>query len=124
MSNYDENPILLINFYAQFGRMGELHGKTLIRKSIWERLQNRRWYASEVLGKYSEVEGAYNESDFWVKELTEDQSTILADVLELTLEDLDEETDLTWSVPHVCIAGFQPFEYLREDEEDEKDDEE
>lgn len=99
--------------------MGELHGKILIREEVWNALQSRRWYASEVLGKYSEVEGKFaDENDFTVREITEEQLAFLEDIFDLDLENLDK-VRYSWEVPTICIAGFNPFDHIREEEDED-----
>lgn len=110
---------LLVNFYVDCGRMGDLHGKILIREEVWNALQSRRWYASEVLGKYSEVEGNFSdENDFSVQEITDVQLEFLTVIFNLDLENLDK-VGYSWEVPTICIAGFNPFDHIREEEEED-----
>lgn len=50
-----------INYYA--GRMGDLSGTYLIKEGALEQYNGRYFYASDVLGKHSEVSFTWPKSD-------------------------------------------------------------
>ena len=98
--------------------MGDLHGKVLMREATWDSIQNRRWYASDVLGKHSEVWGTFADDSFYTKEITEDQLEILSDVLGFDISQLDEEDDFMGVPAYINIAGFAPYDHIREEDEE------
>jgi hypothetical protein len=106
---------LLIKFFFDGSRMGDLYGKALMRETTWNSIQNRRWYASDVLGKHSEVWGTFEDDSFSTKEITDDQLEMLSDVLDFNISELDEEW--VFYPPYINIAGFSPYDYIREEEE-------
>lgn len=106
--------ILLISYRMYCGRMGELEGKCLIRENTWDDLQGYKWYASDVLGKYSEFYGVIGEddSDNWtIKEITDEQLTCLEEVFDFVMSN------------YFHLSGFTPIGYLSDDDEDEEDEE-
>jgi hypothetical protein len=89
-----------------------------MRESVWESIQGKEWHNSGVLGKHSEVEGEFSCSeDFKIKELTDAQLEALADIFELDLNDLDKEQK--YAPPHINITGFNPYDCIKEDIEDD-----
>ena len=110
---------LLISFRVSFSWMGTLSGEALMRESVWESIQDKEWHNSGVLGKHSEVEGEFScLEDFTIKELTDAQLESLADIFELDLNDLDKEQK--YAPPHINITGFNPYDCIKEDIEDEE----
>ncbi len=107
---------LLIKFFFDGGRMGDLYGKALMRETTWNSIQNRRWYASDVLGKHSEVWGTFGDDSFSTKEITDDQLEMLSDVLGFNISKLDEEQ--VFYSPYINIAGFAPYDYILEEDEE------
>jgi hypothetical protein len=109
---------LLISFRVSFSWIGTLSGEALMRESVWESIQGKEWYNSGVLGKHSEVDGEFSCSeDFKIKELTDAQLEALADIFELDLNDLDKEQK--YAPPHINITGFNPYDCIKEDIEDD-----
>ena len=109
---------LLISFRVSFSWIGTLSGEALMRESVWESIQGKEWHNSGVLGKHSEVEGEFSCSeDFKIKELTDAQLEALADIFELDLNDLDKEQK--YAPPHINITGFNPYDCIKEDIEDD-----
>ena len=110
---------LLISFRVDFSWIGTLSGEALMRESVWESIKDKEWQNSGVLGKHSEVEGEFSCSeDFKIKELTDAQLESLADIFELDLNDLDKERK--YAPPHINITGFNPYDCIKEDIEDEE----
>ncbi len=94
----------LYSFHWDCGRSGDLDGLFVAEEDQVESAIGKRLYFGEVLGKHSEVEGILEASD---------------------LEEVSREQDkITWLVDLLgtSISGFNPLEYLVEDEEDEEDD--
>lgn len=93
----------LYSFHWDCGRSGDLDGLFVAEEDQIESAIGKRLYFGEVLGKHSEVEGILEASD---------------------LEEVSSEQDkITWLVDLLgtSISGFNPLEYLTE-EEDEEDD--
>ena len=94
----------LYSFHWDCGRSGDLDGLFVAEEDQVDSAIGKRLYFGEVLGKHSEVEGILEASD---------------------LEEVSREQDkITWLVDLLgtSISGFNPLEYLVEDEEDEEDD--
>lgn len=95
----------LYSFHWDCGRSGDLDGLFVAEEDQVESAIGKRLYFGEVLGKHSDVEGILEASD---------------------LEEVSSEQDkITWLVDLLgtSISGFNPLEYLaEEDEEDEEDD--
>jgi len=113
--------LLLLTYSEYFGRMGGLNGRILISEENWETLCGREWYASEVLGKYSEIYGAFGDTEFWkTKPIGYTEAALVCDILDVPLseqifEKWDPITDQFWAGPsRACIAGFDPISYVRE----------
>ena len=94
---------LLVKFYWDCGRAGSLDGVFVCEKEELESLPGRSVYFGEVLGKHSEIYGELDEGDFEI--LTDDQDFI------------EKFAQL------IGGSGFNPFDYIEEDEEDEEEDE-
>ena len=94
----------LYSFHWDCGRSGDLDGLFVAEEDQVESAIGKRLYFGEVLGKHSDVEGILEASD---------------------LEEVSsEQVKITWLVDLLgtSISGFNPLEYLVEDEEDEEDD--
>lgn len=118
---------LLVSYAEDFGRMGDLDGKILIPKDTWQIVDGHRWYASEVLGKYSEVYGDVGDPETWtIKPLTQEQAELLANVFDSNLDELElfHPAEIYSRFTHISLAGFDPLSYLNEESfEDEDEDE-
>ena len=91
----------LYSFHWDCGRSGDLDGLFVAEEDQVESAIGKRLYFGEVLGKHSEVEGILEASD--LEEVSREQAKI------------------TWLVDLLgtSISGFNPLEYLVEDEEDD-----
>jgi len=91
----------LVKFYWYCGRMGSLNGLFVCSQDEYEDLIGQEVYFGEVLGKHSEIYGT----------LEEDHLRIVS----------DDQDKIDWLVELLgcSISGFNPMEYLREDEEGE-----
>lgn len=96
----------LYSFHWDCVNSGDLDGLFVAEEDQVESAIGKRLYFGEVLGKHSDVEGN--------------------GILEASdLEEVSSEQDkITWLVDLLgtSISGFNPLEYLVEDEEDEEDD--
>lgn len=109
---------LLVEYCRDFGRMGSLNGKYLCTQDTWDKLQSREWYASDVLGKHSEVWGDFSSEDFSTRLITREQAEFLCEILNLDFEKLNTLWDdkEEYYVPILKISGFNPVDYIREGE--------
>lgn len=125
--------VLLIKYYAYFGRMGSLDGAFLCNERVWEQLRKYcRYYDSDVLGKHSEIYGSYgDEKDFTVvKTLNKDQISLLKGAFQLIESPLDlgvlekdfDYKNADYDAPTVTLYGYNPCE--RCSYQDGSDDEE
>lgn len=90
-------------FHFDCGRMGDLHGVFIEEKEKVESLiaSGKEVYFGEVLGKHSDISGPIENSDVTM------------------LTDKPEEVEL---VERLCLTtGYNPFDYIDEDEGDEED---
>lgn len=94
---------ILVEFYWDCGRSGELTGLFVTTKEKLENLYGQEAYFGEVLGKHSEISGTITEDDFTVR--TDNQECI-----KLFEELIGEQ-------------GFNPFDYVEESNSEEEDDE-
>lgn len=97
---------VIAKFHWDCGRMGDVDGLFIADKSKLESANGEHVYFGEILGKHSEVYGDLDESAITI--LTEDQ-----DFIAKFIEIMGDGT----------ISGYNPLEYLS-DEEDEEDKEE
>lgn len=95
---------ILVEFYWDCGRSGELTGLFVTTKEKLENLYGQDAYFGEVLGKHSEISGTITEDDFTIK--TDNQEFIK----------LFEEL--------IGDQGFNPFDYVEESEPEEDSEEE
>lgn len=95
---------ILVEFYWDCGRSGELTGLFVTTKEKLENLYGQDAYFGEVLGKHSEISGTITEDDFTIK--TDNQEFI----------NLFEEL--------IGEQGFNPFDYVEEREPEEDSEEE
>jgi hypothetical protein len=90
---------ILVEFYWDCGRSGELTGLFVTTKEKLESLYGKEAYFGEALGKHSEISGTLSEDDFTIR--TDNQEFIkLFDEL-------------------VGDQGFNPFNYVQEEEPEE-----
>ena len=94
---------ILVEFYWDCGRSGELTGLFVTTKDELENLYGQDAYFGEVLGKHSEISGTITEDDFTIK--TDNQEFI-----KLFEELIGEQ-------------GFNPFDYVEESNSEEEEDE-
>ena len=93
---------LLVQFYWDCGRMGDLDGLFIITEDELKSWYGREAYFGEVLGKHSEID----ESDFTIKS---DDQEFIAKIEELLGKHL---------------SGFYPGDYYIADTDDEPEEEE
>jgi hypothetical protein len=118
---------LLVSYAEDFGRMGYLDGKILIPKDTWEIVDGHRWYASDVLGKHSQVKSDVGDPESWtIKPLTQEQAELLANVFDSELNELElfHPAEIYSRRTHISLAGFDPLSYLIEDDFKTEDTEE
>lgn len=92
---------LLVKFYQDFGRSGELEGLFVVNKDQYDRAiaDQPSAYFGEALGKHSEVECVLSEEN-------------------LTIQDADQPfiTRLVRIAGSETISGYNPFDYLADDD--------
>lgn len=98
---------VIVEFGVDFWRGGSLEGMFICEKADLEKLYGKTVYFGEVLGKHSEVEVDMSEECLTVK--TDDQ-----DFIAKFIEIMGDGT----------ISGYNPFDYIEEDELDEEEEEE
>lgn len=100
---------VIAEFYQDCGRMGDLSGMFVCEKEQLEKLYGHTVYFGEVLGKHSDVELDMTEKNLSIK--TDDQ-----DFIAKFIEIMGDGT----------ISGYNPLDYIDEDElnEDEEEEEE
>jgi hypothetical protein len=92
---------VIAKFHWDCGRMGDVDGLiTTTREKIAENI-GKEVYFGEILGKHSEIDGELNEEDFTI--LTDDQ-----DFIEKFEKIIGSGT----------ISGYNPFDYINQDEEE------
>jgi len=96
------NNLKLYEFFWDCGRMGDIDGIFVATEDEVKSAFGKEVYFGEVLGKHSEIYGVFQENDLRV--LSEDQEKIQ------WLVDLMKGNN---------ISGFNPLEYLPEDDEEE-----
>lgn len=62
-----EKKLLLVEYYEDFGRGGELQGLFITTPEILEKLKGREVYLGEALGKHSEVYASLNDNTLKVR---------------------------------------------------------
>jgi hypothetical protein len=99
----------IVEMGVEYGRMGTLSGIFVCEKEDLEKLYGKEVYFGEVLGKHSEVVLTMDAECFEIR--TEDQEFIAK-----FIEIMGDGT----------ISGYNPFDYIDEDElvEDEEEEEE
>ena len=95
---------ILVEFYWDCGRSGELTGLFVTTKEKLDSIYGQEAYFGEVLGKHSCINGTIIEDDFTIK--TDNQEFI----------NLFEEL--------IGEQGFNPFDYVEESEPEEDSEEE
>lgn len=98
---------VIVEFAVEYGRMGDLQGLFICEKAALEKLYGKEVYFGEVLGKHSEVVVDVDAGCFEIK--TEDQ-----DFIAKFIEIMGDGT----------ISGYNPFDYIDEDEESDEEEEE
>ena len=95
---------LLVQFYWNCGRMGDIEGLFITTEDELKSWYGREAYFGEVLGKHSEIDGTIDEGDFTIKS---DDQEFIAKIEELLGEHL---------------SGFYPGDYIS-DTDDEPEEE-
>jgi hypothetical protein len=93
----------LWKFEWHVGRMGTVRGLFVATDEEVEKHIGADVYFGEILGKHSEIYGTIERDD--LKRLTDDEAFI---------SKFEE---------YGCASGYNPLEYLREDEEEETEEE-
>lgn len=96
----------IYEFYADCGRMGSLEGVFLASAESVRKIIGKDAYFGEVLGKHSEVQGTIEEHEITLKS---DDPTAVKIIFELFGHN---------------VSGFNPFDYVSEDQWVEDEDEE
>jgi len=91
----------VFKFSASFGRMGDLEGVFISTQEDVDALFGQKIYFGEVLGKHSEV----------ILKIEPKHITVVTD--DAKVISLFDEFDLS--------NGYNPFDYIEEDEEEEDD---
>jgi len=91
----------LWNFYIDCGRSGSIEGLFVATEEEVENLIGKRIYIDEPLGKHSEVSGTIEKHEITKLELDSE-----------TVDKVSRILGSTWS-------GFNPFDYVREEVENE-----
>ena len=97
---------LLVRFHWDCRRMGEVEGLFVCTEEEYNDLIGEDVYFGEILGKHSEVYGTVTEEDL----------TIIS----------DDQEKINWLVEvigDIDISGYNPLNYVREDEDEEGEDE-
>ena len=99
---------LLVQFYWDCGRMGDLEGLFITTEDELKSWYGREACFGEVLGKHSEIDGTIDESDFTIK--SDDQEFI---------DKIEEQLG-------IHLSGFNPGAYIHvtDDEPEEEESEE
>ena len=93
---------ILWKFQWDCGRSGELEGLFIAPKSEVDRIIGKEIYFGEALGKHSEIYGELEASDL--------EQMVVSDDL---LKELEEVFGTT-------VSGYNPLEYLPEEDEDDE----
>jgi len=96
---------VLVSFAVDMGRSGELTGLFVTTQSELKSLYGRYVYFGEVLGKHSDVSVTLAEEHFTVKS---DEQDFVEKVMNIVADGGS------------TISGYNPFDYLDEEEEDEE----
>lgn len=95
----------LYKYAEDFGRMGDLDGMFFATEEQHERFMGKEGYASDILGKHSEVYLQFNDETIEEVELSE-----------TTIEEM-------FAVFGYCISGISALDYFEQwDEEEEEED--
>ena len=96
----------LYSFYVDCGRMGSLDGLFIATQEEVDKAIGKEMYFGEVLGKHSDVQG-----------------TLGAHEITLVSSDQDK-VEWLLGLLGTCVSGFNPLEYISQDDEDYDEDEE
>ena len=91
----------LYKFYWYVGRMGEVEGLFAASQEEIDAAMDKQIYFGEILGKHSEVYGTLEEKDIEKLDISEDVVKILVDAIGST-----------------NISGYNPLDYLPEEDEE------
>lgn len=96
----------LYSFYVDCGRQGSLDGLFIATQEEVDKAIGQEMYFGEVLGKHSDVQG-----------------TLEAHEITLVSSDQDK-VEWLLGLLGTCVSGFNPLEYISQDDEDYNEDEE
>lgn len=96
----------LYSFYVDCGRQGSLDGLFIATQEEVDKAIGKEMYFGEVLGKHSDVQG-------------------ILEAHEITLVSTDQDK-VQWLLELLGtnVSGFNPLEYISQDDEDYDEDEE
>jgi hypothetical protein len=94
---------VLVAFQWDCGRMGNVNGLFVTTTEELETLYGKEVYFGEILGKHSEIVGTVDRGDITVKATDPVFIDKLVEVMDGRL----------------TISGYNPFDYLEEDDADE-----
>lgn len=93
---------VLVSFHWDEGRMGDVEGLFVTTKERIEKSLGKGVYFGEILGKHSEISGTLKKEDFKVKS---DDPAFIDKLVEI--------------IGFETISGYNPFDYLEEEPEQE-----
>lgn len=103
-----EDKLLIVEYFLDYGRMGELNGLFICTETEYNQSIGRKVYWGEVLGKHSEVYHTLEADDLLIKSDDQEFITKLREVL-----------GVTWN-----ISGFNPIARIQERDDDGCEDDE
>ena len=86
----------LFKFYLDCGRMGGVSGLFISTQDEVDKAIGKEVFFGDILGKYSEINGALEESEITLIEVSDN-----------TIKELEEKIGTT-------ISGYNPLEYIEE----------
>jgi hypothetical protein len=98
---------VLARFHWDCGRQGDVNGLFVTTEGQIKSAIGSQVYFGEILGKHSEVSGEFEEKDITV--VSEDQEFI---------------SKLVEVIGSSHISGYNPFDYIEDDEDETEDEDE
>lgn len=96
----------LYSFYVDCGRQGSLDGLFITTQEEVDKAIGKEMYFGEVLGKHSDVQGTLEAHEITLVSTDQDKVQWLLELLGTN------------------VSGFNPLEYISQDDEDYDEDEE
>ena len=97
---------LLVSFYWDCGRMGDVTGLFVTTGEELKAAYGKQVYFGEILGKHSEIYGNLEEENIEVKS-----------------DDQDFIAKLVGIIGSETVSGYNPLHHMEEDEDSEEEDE-